>query len=146
MPDARIVHIHRDPVAACFSNLREYFFGGNYGYSYDQAEVARYVIAYRELMDYFDQRYPGRVLSLPYAELASNPDHALRRTFEHCQLPWEPQCGQVERNTGQVSTASAMQVREPIHTRSVAHWKHYASHLQPMIDTLGNLAADKVSP
>lgn len=146
MPDARIVHIHRDPVAACFSNLREYFFGGNYGYSYDQAEVARYVIAYRELMDYFDQRYPGRVLSLPYAELASNPDHALRRTFEHCQLPWEPQCGQVERNTGQVSTASAMQVREPIHTRSVAHWKHYASHLQPMIDALGNLAADKVSP
>lgn len=140
MPDARIVHIHRDPVAACFSNLREYFFGGNYGYSYEQSEVARYVSAYAGLMDYFQQRFPGRVFSLPYGELASRPDDALRRTFDHCQLPWEPQCGQVERNTGQVSTASATQVREPIHTRSVAHWRNYESQLQPMIDALGELA------
>ncbi|MCB1560536.1 MAG: sulfotransferase [Xanthomonadales bacterium] len=140
MPDARIVHIHRDPVAACFANLREYFFGGNYGYSYEQEEVATYVRAHRRLMATFDQRYPGRVLSLPYAELASSPDVALQRTFEHCGLVWEPQCGQVERNTAQVSTASATQVREPIHTRSVAHWRNYEAQLQPMIDALGALA------
>src|SRR5690606_8448097 len=138
MPDARIIHIQRDPVAACFSNLREYFFGGNYGYSYDQQEVVRYYDAYRELMDYFDQRYPGRVLSLPYADLVTDPDGALQRVFAYCGLAWEAQCGQVERNTAPVSTASAMQVREPIHTRSVAHWRNYGAQLQPMIEALGN--------
>lgn len=143
MPDARIVHIHRDPVAACFSNIREYFFGGNYGYSYEQGETATYVTAYRRLMSYFEQRYPGRILSLPYAELTANPDEALQRTFEYCGLPWEPECSRVERNTGHVSTASATQVREPIHTRSVAHWRNYASYLQPMIDGLGELAVEE---
>lgn len=40
-------------------------------------------------------------------------------------LTWEEQCLHVEKNQAPVSTASKMQVREPINTSSIGRWKRY---------------------
>jgi hypothetical protein len=37
-------------------------------------------------------------------------------------LDFEPQCLEFHRNAAPAATASAAQVREPIHTRSVMNW------------------------
>jgi len=39
-------------------------------------------------------------------------------------------------NAAPVTTASAMQVREPVYRRSVARWRSYERHLGPTIDVL----------
>ena len=141
MPQARIVHMFRDPVAGCFSNLRECFFGGNYGYSNNLADMADYHRSYRALMQHWDDRYPSRVHPVRYEDLVSDTEGQLRQAFAHCGLEWQPACVHTERNSSMVTTASATQVREPINSRSVEHWRRYEQHLLPMIDALNAAAA-----
>jgi hypothetical protein len=40
-----------------------------------------------------------------------------------------------------VRTASVSQVRQPIHQRSVARWKHYQQALGPLFDRPGEASA-----
>jgi hypothetical protein len=51
-------------------------------------------------------------------------------------LPWEDACVAFHRNSAAVSTASAIQVREPVYRRSVDRWRRYESKLQPTIEVL----------
>ena len=140
LPGVRIIHMERDPLAACFSNLRECFFGGSYGYSNDLADMAGYYRAYRELMAHWDQRYPGRVHRVRYNELVTETRPVLEQALRYCGYDWEDACLDTGGVGDVVASASAAQVREPIHTRSVAHWRHYEKQLQPMIDALGDHA------
>lgn len=142
LPSARIIHVERDPVAACFSNLRECFFGGSYGYSNDFIDMATYYRAYRDMMSYWNERYPGRIHRVRYADLVTGTREVLSSTLGYCGFDWEDACLDTSGSGDVVATASAAQVREPIHTRSVAHWRHYAQQLQPMIEALGELAEE----
>jgi hypothetical protein len=48
-----------------------------------------------------------------------------RELVSFCGLDWQQQCLQIESNTAPVSTASKMQVREPINQKSIGRWKRY---------------------
>ena len=135
-PEARILHMTRDPVETCFSNLRELFSGAGQ-YSYDQAELAAYYRRYESLMDFWRERFPGRVLDIHYSRLVTDTEAVMREVAAHCGLEFLP--GMVDpRSSGQaVATASAVQVRSPVVHRKVAKWKPYESHLQPLIRGLG---------
>ena len=139
LPQARIIHMAREPVAACFSNLRECFFGGAYGYSNDCTDMADYYRAYAGMMSQWEQRYPGQVHRVRYEDLVAATRETLAGVLDHCGLPWEDACLDNQGAGDVVATASAAQVREPIHTRSVAHWRHYESQLSPLIDRLGDV-------
>ncbi|MEZ5465029.1 MAG: sulfotransferase [Lysobacteraceae bacterium] len=140
MPQARIIHVAREPVAACFSNLRECFFGGAYGYSNDLADMADYYLAYDHMMSQWSMRYPERIHRVSYEEMVGNTRATVAATLRHCGLDWDEACLDTTASGDVVATASAAQVREPIHTRSVAHWRHYESALAPLIERLGNKA------
>jgi len=71
----------------------------------------------------------GAILDVRYEELVAEPEKWTRRVLEFCELDWNERCLASEENDRQVFTASALQVREKIHTRAVARWKPYAAHL-----------------
>ena len=62
-----------------------------------------------------------------------------RRLLEFLELPWEDACLDFHRQDTAVTTASAVQVRQPAHTRSVGRWQRYAQQLSPMSETLESL-------
>ena len=68
LPQARILHLVRDPMETCFSNLRELFSGTN-EYSYDQRELADYFLQYRRLMAHWHAACPGRILEIGRAHV-----------------------------------------------------------------------------
>ncbi|HET7359329.1 MAG TPA: sulfotransferase family protein, partial [Rhodanobacteraceae bacterium] len=72
------------------------------------------------------------MLDVPYASLVAEPDAALRRVLAHCGLAMEEDCLHPEHNAAPVATPSSAQVREPIHTRSLGEWQHYAAQLEPL--------------
>ena len=139
LPNARILHVAREPVAACFSNLRECFFGGTYGYSNDMQDMADYFRGYEQMMSQWDARYPGRVHRVRYEDMVSATRETLAATLTHCGLDWEEACLDTTAAGDVVATASAAQVREPIHSRSVAHWRHYETQLTPLIERIGGV-------
>ncbi len=130
-PKARILHLVRDPMDTCFAVFKT-LFAKAYYFSYDLDELADYYIAYRQLMDHWHQLMPGAILDVRYEELVSNPLDVSKRIADYVGLNWSSELIEVQNITGQSSTASAAQAREPIYTSSVSRWRHFETELEPV--------------
>ncbi len=83
-------------------------------------------------MDVWRERFPGRFLDISYEDTAADLEPNVHRLLEFLELPFEAACLNFHSQPNAVSTASAVQVREPAHTRSVGRWKRYERQLEPM--------------
>ena len=135
LPQARILHMVRDPVETCFSNLRELFSKAN-PYSYDQSELADYFLQYRRLMAHWHAAYPGRILDVDYAELTRDPEAVMRKVAAFYGIDYIDAMADPRSSTRAVATASAVQVRDRVVRREVPKWAPYARHLEPLIAVL----------
>lgn len=135
LPNAKIVHLTRNPMDACFASFKQ-LFADAYLHSYDQREMARHHARYRDLMQTWRERFPDQFFDISYEETARDLEPNARALLEFLELPWEDACLEFHKQDKAVSTASAVQVREPAHTRSIGRWKHYAEQLKPMQEEL----------
>ncbi len=134
IPQARVVHLRRDPIDLCFANLRE-LFSDSVSYSYAIEDVAHFHALYADLMCHWHDSFPGFVLNVDYEELVTHPEQVGRKIFEFCGLDWNPALlDSYLMQDAPVNTLSAVQVRSPIHTRSIARWKPYAKWLEPLLE------------
>lgn len=138
LPQARVLHLTRDPMDVCFSNLKE-LFADAYSHSYDQREMGQHYLGYRRLMAHWHATFPGRILDVSYEQLATSPDAVARSVLAFCGLEWDPAVLALQARAGSVPTASTAQVREPVHGRYIGQWQRYA----PWLGTLkASLEAD----
>jgi tetratricopeptide (TPR) repeat protein len=137
LPNARIIHIRRDPrdiAVSCFSIL---FVKSRLPFSYDLPEIGRYIRGYQRLMEHWRKVLPSEVmLEVQYEELVDNIAEQARRIVEHCGLPWDAACLEFHKTDRLVRTASATQVRQPIYRSSVGRWRNYEEFLQPLLREL----------
>jgi len=131
LPNARVVHLVRGPMDACFASFKQ-LFADAYLHSYEQGEMARHHIRYRELMAHYHACFPGRIIDVSYEQTAQDTEPNARRLIEALRLEWEDACLQFHESQSGVATASAVQVREPAHTRSIGRWRRYEEQLAPM--------------
>jgi tetratricopeptide (TPR) repeat protein len=136
LPQAKVLHMVRDPMETCFSNLRELFSDAN-PYSYDQLELADFFNEYRRLMAHWHARYPGRILDVDYARLTGDPGNEIRRVCDFIGIAFEPGMLQLQSRTRGIVTASAVQVRGRIEVRETPKWLAYEKHLQLLLQRLG---------
>jgi tetratricopeptide (TPR) repeat protein len=137
-PKARIIHCTRDLVDTGLSIYFQRFVSGN-TYAYDLADIAEYIREYHALMQHWQEVLPISIVEAPYSAMVADSEEETRRILEALNLPWDDACLQREENTRAVRTASVWQVRQPIYTRSLARWKRYASHIQPLTEGLDGL-------
>jgi len=135
LPQATIIHMTRHPMAAGYAMYKTLFKDG-YPFSYDLADIARYYIAYRRLMDHWRSTMPGGIYDLSYEALVADQAGETRKLLAYCGLEWEDACAEFHRNPSASTTASASQVRRPIYDSSVAQWRHYEAQLVPLRDAL----------
>jgi len=135
LPQAKILHMVRDPVETCFSNLRELFSEAN-AYSYDLGDLAHYYRLYRQLMKHWQARFPGRILDVEYAALVADPQAQMQRVVEFCGLSFQPAMLSPDSSKRAVVTASAVQVRNGIQVRERPKWAPYEQWLLPLIEAL----------
>lgn len=146
LPNARIVCLRRDPMDTCLGNFRQLFAQTTpyYDYSFDLLDTGRYYLQFDRLMRHWQAVFPGHVHELRYEDLVADQDTATRALLSACGLSWDPACLHFERNAAPVATASAVQVREPIHARSLQRWKRLEQELAPLRELLraGGIAVD----
>ena len=135
LPKAKIVHLTRNPMDACFASFKQ-LFADAYPHSYDQEEMARHHARYFDMMRTWRERFPGRFFDVSYEETAGNLEPNARALIEFLELPWEDACLEFHTQKAAVATASAVQVRQPAHTKSVGRWRRYERQLEPMRRTL----------
>jgi tetratricopeptide (TPR) repeat protein len=135
-PGARILNCRRDPRDVCLSNFMTDFNAGH-EHAYNLESLARTCKAYQELMEHWKQVLPIPILDVRYEEITADPHAQIKRILDFCGLEWEESCLNFHQSKRQVITASYDQVRQPLHKKSVARWKSYARHLEPVIRILG---------
>ncbi len=139
LPRARIVHIRRNAVDTCLSNLTKLFRTGQ-GHTYDLRELGLFYVNYARLMEHWRAVLPpGSFFELRYEDLVADTESHARALIDYCGLPWEPQCLEFHKTERSIRTASVTQVRQPIYKSSVARWKRYEKSLGPLLETLGDL-------
>lgn len=129
LPKAKIIHLVRDPMDTGYAVYKTLFHQA-YPFSYDQAELADYYAAYRRLMDHWQAVMPGQVLDVRYEDLVADPEGQARRLLDFCGLSWNDAVLAPEANDRPATSASAAQVRQPVHSGSVGKWRRYADGLQ----------------
>jgi hypothetical protein len=134
LPQARILHMVRDPLDTCFSNLRTMFSDVN-TFSYDQHELVEWYGQYHQLMKHWHQVMPGRIMDVHYDALVADPAAVMRQVLEFCGLPWDAAATTLDR-AGTVATASSPQMRGGIIKNRSAVWAPYAVQLEPLIEGL----------
>lgn len=139
LPGARIVLVTRDPMANGFA-MYSTLFASAYPFSYDLFELGTYMAAWHRLMAHWRKLLGSRLLTLRYEDLVRDPERQSRLLLDHCGLEWDPACLAFHEQGGSVSSASAVQVRRPIHSESVEKWRSYGSRLDPLHAALVDLA------
>ncbi len=131
LPKAKIVNVQRHPMDTCFAIFKQ-LFRDAYPFSYDLDELGRYYIAYHGLMQHWNAVMPGVIHTIRYEALVADLETEARRLLEHCGLPWDDQCLRFHENQQASTTASALQVRQPVYADSVGKWHHFERQLAPL--------------
>ena len=137
LPNARVIHVIRDPVDTCISCFSK-LFGAPQDHTYDLAELGRYYRRYAALMAHWRRVLPsGRILDVRYEDVVADLEGQAKRIIAHCGLTWNNQCLSFHRTERVVHTLSARQVRQPIYTSAIGRWRVYEPFLGPLLAELG---------
>jgi tetratricopeptide (TPR) repeat protein len=137
LPNARIIDARREPMACCFSNLKQLFANAQ-EFTYSVDDIARYYRTYLELMRHWDRVLPGRVLRVQHEDVVDDLEGNVRRLLDFCGLAFEPQCIDFHKTERSVRSASSEQVRQPIYRDGLDQWRHFEPWLDPLKSALGD--------
>lgn len=132
-PDARIINTLRHPLDNLISVWALYL-DASMNYSFRLQDIAAHIHAERRMMAYWKQLFPENILTVNYESLIAEPEAEISRMLDFIGLPFEAGCLEFHKSGGPVRTASAWQVREPLHTRSIGRWRHYRDFLARLAD------------
>ena len=135
LPNARIIALRRNPMDSCLSNYRQLLTTQQayYAYTYDLLETAKFYCLFDELMAHWAESLPkDRFIQVHYEDIVFNQIGQTQRLLEFCGLDWEEACLHFHENDTPVSTASSVQVRQPLYSESIGRWRRYGDKLDEL--------------
>lgn len=136
LPEAKIIHVRRDPFATCWSNFKTYFAGRGLGYSYDLGDTVAFYQMYVDLMEFWETNNPNRIYHFDYESFTLCQEKETRRLIEFIGLEWQEECLFPQKNKRVVRTASQQQVKRAVYTGSSNAWRNYLPYLDGAFDPL----------
>ena len=82
-------------------------------------------------------------MQVSYEALVEDPAAVGRQVMEFCGLEFDPRFIDITGNTSPSDTASAAQIRSPIHRGGIGEWRRYEQRLQPFLARLRELGIDQ---
>ena len=130
-PDAKIICLKRNPMDTCFSMYKQAFTWA-YKFSYTLSDLGRYYIAYDQLFSHWKELLADRIIEIDYESLVTDQEQQTRLLLARTGLEFEEACLNFDQNTSASMTASSVQIREKVHSRSVDKWRKFESQLEPL--------------
>jgi hypothetical protein len=133
-PRAKLIHCRRDlrdvAVSCWMTDFREF------RWTNDPQHIVSRFHEYQRLMNHWRNVLRVPLLEVDYEETVADLEGVARRLVAWCGLEWESQCLEFYRTKRPVSTASTVQVRQPVFSTSVGRWKHYEHALASLFARL----------
>jgi tetratricopeptide (TPR) repeat protein len=136
LPNARVLHIVRDPMdtaISCYSNS----FASQMSFTADLEHLGHAISQQRRIMKHWAEVVDLPVLDIPYETLAANPEPTLRDVLDFLDLPWDNALLRFHESKRVAATPSMDQVRQPINTSAVNRAAAFKRHLGPLRESLG---------
>ena len=138
-PNAAIIHCLRDPRDVALSIWRTQF--SRIAWGFDLGHIVHRMEQHRRVMRHWRTTIGSHLTEIRYEELVADPEVQLQRALAAIGLDWHPDVLGFAGRKGFVRSASQHQVREPLHTRGIGHWRHYEETLQPILPRLDAIVA-----
>ena len=135
-PEAKIIHVKRNPAAVCWANYKQYFVSKSIGYCYSIDDVISYHKLYENLMVFWTNTLSKRIYNLDYELLTVNQESETRKLIEYLGLDWNEKFLSPQNNMRSVTTASNLQIRKKVYKGSSQQWKKYQPFLNGALDDL----------
>lgn len=135
-PEAKIIHVKRDPAATCWSNFKHYFSADGLEYSYTLKDTVRYFNLYQDLMDFWYENLDIEIYDLNYDTLTIYQEQETQLLIKYLELDWEEACLTPQKNKRYIKTASKLQVRQKVYKGSSDVWRKFAPYLDGIFDEL----------
>lgn len=129
-PNAKILHIIREPIATCFSIYKTLFSPGSLEFSYDEEDIIEFYKLYEDIMQFWNTYLPNHILNISYEELVDQPQEIMQKVFSFIDLPYDVNVLNIQNNKRSVTTASDLQIRDQIYKGSSKSWMVYEKNLQ----------------
>jgi len=145
-PSAKIIITDRSPLDNLYAMYKT-LFEDAYPFSYDLMELARYYVGYRALVSHWLMHYPRQVKRVSYEALVADTQATMRDVANFVGVKFDDCMLDPTGNRSVSTTASAVQVRQPIHQKSFGSWKRMESDMQVCQRVLeqAGLSADEFS-
>jgi len=137
-PEAKIIHIERNPMAVCWSNYKTSFVDYGMDFNLSQQDIAKYYSLYFNLINFWKSKYKKNIFHINYENFVNDFEENSKKILNFLDLKWEDQIKNYDKNLRPVTTASFQQVREGIKKNTSSVWKKYRNYLKPMQETLNN--------
>ncbi len=135
IPNAKIIHCYRNPLDNILSIYRANFMKGN-EYSSSLIDCTKIYLDQEEIMREYKNRFRLKIYDLNYDLLVSNPNQEIKSLISWLNWKWDDSYLSPHLNPRSISTASSVQVRSPINSKSIGLWKNYKNMLKPAIEIL----------
>jgi hypothetical protein len=87
-------------------------------------------------MEHWRHVLPMKMLEVNYETMVTDMEGSVRKMLEFLEVDWDARCLSPHTNKGAIDTASKVQARQPVYTKSVQRWRHYEKHLGPLKQAL----------
>jgi tetratricopeptide (TPR) repeat protein len=132
-PEARIIHCRRDPLDSGLSCYFQNFIGKlTFPFWHDLGDIGFFYRQYERIMAHWHEVVPGRILDVQYEDMVADQERMSRRVIDFVGLEWDDACLRFYENKRAVATASVWQVRQKVYSSSVARWRDYEAHIEPL--------------
>ncbi len=117
-PEAKFIHIKRNPLDACVMMFFKYYLYGH-PYRADLQQLGAYYQQYEKMMAYWQEKLTQPILEIDYETLVQHPQQTLQKVMKFLDL-----------NKDTVFDVSKISPKE------INHWQHYQKNLAPLEQAL----------
>ena len=136
LPEAKILHLERNPMAICWSIYKSEFNNPDMAFTFKQEYIAEFYLLYKDLMNFWKKKYSNQFINIVYEEFVEDHENNIKKIFQKLELNWENHLLEFYKNKRPVETSSFQQVRKNIYKNSSDEWKKYKTYLKPMMEIL----------
>ena len=135
IPNSKIIHCFRNPLDNILSIYKAHFAERD-EYSSSLIDIAKVYLDQEEVMTQYKKRFRSKIYDLNYDLLVSNPTQEIKSLITWLGWKWDDKYYSPHLNPRSVTTASTIQVRSPINTKSLGGWKNYKDMLRPAMEII----------
>ena len=136
-PGARFIYCSRNPLDTILSCFVQNFQAG-LTFAFNLEHITRVYITHSQIMQHWKNLLPEKIYTVNYESLVENLATEAKALASFLQLEFDPGMLHPHQQQRAVTTASNLQVRQPVYTSSINKWKNYQPQLQTVIDMLND--------